>query len=175
MLKDKVSLITGGGQGVGQGIALALAKQGANIVVTGRTLEKCETTAEMLRERGVKALALKCDVKSAEDLQNSIDKTISEFGKLDILVNNAQEVARGPLLSISDDQINGNWESGPLATFRLMKMAYPHLKASKGNVVNLCSSVMKRWDVGTYGVLPMNGARTAFASTPSCPMRNPLH
>lgn len=152
MLKDKVALITGGGQGVGQGIALALAKQGAHVVVTGRTLEKCETTAGLLRERGVKTLALRCDVKSVDDLQNSIDKTIAEFGRLDILVNNAQEVARGPLLSISDEQMNGNWDSGPLATFRLMKMAFPHLKETKGNVINLCSSVMKRWDVGTYGV-----------------------
>ena len=152
MLTGKTALITGGGQGVGQGIGLALAKQGVNIVVTGRTLEKCETTAELLRGRGVEALALRCDVKSAEELQNSVDKTITEFGRLDILVNNAQEVARGPLLSISDEQINGNWNSGPLATFRLMKMAYPHLKENKGTIINLCSSVMKRWDVGTYGV-----------------------
>ena len=152
MLKDKIALITGGGQGVGQGIALALAKQGSHVVVTGRTLEKCETTAEMLRQREVKALALRCDVKSAEDLQNTVDKTIAEFGRLDILVNNAQEVARGPLLGVSDEQFTGNFDSGPLATFRLMKMAYPHLKETKGNVINLCSSVMKRWDVGTYGI-----------------------
>lgn len=89
MLTDKVALITGGGQGVGQGIALALAKKGAHVVVTGRTLEKCETTANMLRKRGVKALPLRCDVKSTDDLQNIIDKTIAEFGRLDILVNNA--------------------------------------------------------------------------------------
>lgn len=152
LLKDKVALVTGGGQGVGQGIALALAKQGAHVVVTGRTLEKCETSAELIRARGVKALALKCDVKSVEDLQSSLDKTIAEFGRLDILVNNAQEVARGPLLSVSDEQFTGNFDSGPLATFRMMKMAYPHLKETKGNVINLCSSVMKRWDVGTYGV-----------------------
>ncbi len=152
MLTDKVALITGAGQGVGQGIALALATHGTHIVVTGRTLEKCETSAELIRARGVKALALRCNVKSADDLQNIIDKTIAEFGRLDILVNNAQEVARGPLLDISDDAFTGNFNSGPLATFRLMKMAYPHLKETKGTVINLCSSVMKRWDVGTYGV-----------------------
>jgi len=151
-LENKTALITGGGQGVGQGIALALAKEGCNVVVTGRTLEKCESSAKLLKERGVKALALKCDVKSDADLQSIVDGTIAEFGGLDILVNNAQEVARGPLMSISDEQFTGNWESGPLATFRLMKMAYPHLQKSKGNVINLCSSVMKRWDVGTYGV-----------------------
>jgi len=92
-------------------------KQGANVVVTGRTLEKCEKTAEMLQERGVKALALRCDVKSTEDLQDVLNKTIAKFGTLDILVNNAQEVARGPLLSISDEQFTGNFDSGPLATF----------------------------------------------------------
>lgn len=100
-LTGKTALITGGGQGVGQGIALALAKAGADIVVTGRTVEKCEKSAELIRERGVKALALHCDVKSADDLQNSLDETIKQFGRLDILVNNAQEVARGTLLSIS--------------------------------------------------------------------------
>lgn len=152
MLKDKVALITGGGQGVGQGIALALAKQGVHIVVTGRTLQKCEASAALIRARGVRALALSCDVKSADDLQNNIDATIAEFGQLDILINNAQEVARGPLLGISDDAFQANFDSGPMATFRLMKMAYPHLKESKGTIINLCSSVMKRWDVGSYGV-----------------------
>ncbi len=152
MLEGKVALITGGGQGVGLGIGLALADQGANVALAGRTLEKCEAAANTLRQRGTQALALRCDVKSKEDLQNAIDKTIADFGRLDILVNNAQEVARGPLLEISDTQFSGNFESGPLATFRLMKMAYPHLKDSRGTVINLCSSVMKRWDVGTYGV-----------------------
>jgi len=151
-LTGKTALITGGGQGVGQGIALALAKEGADVVVTGRTLKKCQDTALLIRNRGVKSLALQCDVKSKKDLKTSLDKTIREFGRLDILVNNAQEVARGSLLDISDEQFTGNFESGPLATFRLMKMAYPHLKETKGNVINLCSSVMKRWDVGTYGV-----------------------
>lgn len=151
MLKDKVALITGGGQGVGQGIALALAAQGAHVVVTGRTLEKCENSAKLIRVRGVKALPLRCNVKSKDDLQSIIDATITEFGQLDILVNNAQEVARGPLLELTDEQMDGNWTSGPLATHRLMKMGYPHLKENKGCIINMCSSVMRRWDVGTYG------------------------
>jgi len=151
MLKDKVALITGGGQGVGQGIALALAAQGTHVVVTGRTLEKCETTADLIRTRGVKALPLQCNVKSKDDLQSIIDNTISEFGQLDILVNNAQEVARGSLLDLTDEQMDANWTSGPLASHRLMKMAHPHLKETQGCIINMCSSVMRRWDVGTYG------------------------
>ena len=152
MLEGKTALITGGGQGVGQGIALALAAKGVNVVVTGRTLEKCEQSAELLRNRGVNAMALRCDVKSEADLRHIIDRTIDKFSHMDILINNAQEVARGPLNVVTDEQFRGNWESGPLATFRLMKMAYPHLKESRGTIINLCSSVMKRWDVGTYGV-----------------------
>lgn len=152
MLNGKTALITGAGQGVGQGIGLALAAKGANIIVTGRTLEKCETSAEMMRQRGVDALAVRVDVKSADDLENVLARTMEKFGRLDILVNNAQEVARGPILDISEDQFRSNWESGPLATFRLMKLAYPELKKTRGTIINLCSSVMKRWDVGTYGI-----------------------
>ena len=152
MLKNNVALITGGGQGVGQGIALALAAKGAHVVVTGRTLSKCETSAELIRARGVKALALKCDVKSKDDLQSIVDRTIEEFGQLDILVNNAQEVARGPLLSLTDEQMRANWDSGPQATLQLMQIAHPHLKKTEGCIINLCSSVMRRWDVSTYGL-----------------------
>ncbi len=152
MLTGKTALITGGGQGVGQGIALALAAKGANIAVTGRTLEKCETSAELIRKRGAQAIAVRCDVKSEADLKNALDETIKAFGRLDILVNNAQQVSLGPLISISDEEFNANFQSGPMATFRLMKMAYPHLKDSKGHVINLLSSVMKRWDMRRYGV-----------------------
>ena len=152
MLSGKTALITGGGQGVGQGIALALAAKGADIAVTGRTLEKCEASAELIRARGVKAVAVRCDVKSESDLGSALDATISAFGRLDILVNNAQEVTLGPLLSIADAAFEDNFRSGPLATFRLMKMAYPHLKQSHGHVINLLSAVMKRWDVSNYGV-----------------------
>lgn len=150
-LNNKVAIITGAGQGVGQGIALALAAKGANIVVAGRTLEKCETSAELIRARGVKALPLRCDVMVEEDLKSLIDTTQSEFGRLDILVNNAQTVPNGPLLKVTDTALIDGFTSGPVATFRLMKMAYPHLKASRGHIINILSSVMKRWDVGTYG------------------------
>ena len=81
MLKNKVALITGGGQGIGQGIAKSLAKQGANIVVTGRTLEKCENTVDLLKPLNVDTLPIRCDVKSTRDLENCIDLTINKFGR----------------------------------------------------------------------------------------------
>ena len=91
-----------------------------------------------------------CDVKSAESLQACVDSVLSHFGQLDILVNNAQEVPLGTLDQVSDDSFAAGWQSGPLATFRLMKICRPHL-AGGGCIVNLASSAAKRWDMSGYG------------------------
>ncbi|MBA6411919.1 SDR family oxidoreductase [Parahaliea sp. F7430] len=150
LLQNKVALITGAGQGVGQGIALALASEGAKVVVTGRTLEKLETTCELVRERGVEALPLVCDVKDAQSMKETVEQAVAHFGALNILVNNAQEVPLGTLHDLDDEKFNRGWESGPLATFRLMKLCYPHLKGD-GVIINLASSAAKRWDMTGYG------------------------
>ena len=151
-LSGKVALITGAGQGVGQGVALAMAAAGAAVVVTGRTLSKVETTAQMIKDRGGKALALACNVKSADDLAASVERTVAEFGGLDILVNNAQEVPLGKLEDVTDEAFIAGFESGPLATHRLMKFARPHLaKSGQGTIFNFCSSAGIRWDMTGYG------------------------
>jgi NAD(P)-dependent dehydrogenase (short-subunit alcohol dehydrogenase family) len=149
-LSGKVALITGGGQGVGQGIAYALAAEGAAVAITGRTLAKVEATAAEIVRRGGRAVALACDVKDAEALQRSVDQIVHHLGGLNILVNNAQEVPLGPLLKVGDDAFEAGWESGPLATFRLMKLCHPHLKGD-GCIVNLGSPASKRWDMSNYG------------------------
>ena len=150
-LKGKTAVITGAGQGVGQGIALALAKHGVNIVVAGRTLAKVEKSADLIRQSKTVAHPVRCDVKSKEDLKNLVDETIKNFGRMDILVNNAQEVPNGRLLSLSDEALSSGWSSGPLAVHRLMKFSHPHLKETKGCIVNLASTVVKRWDMSGYG------------------------
>ncbi len=149
-LKSKVALVTGAGQGVGQGIAFALAQEGAAIAVTGRTLAKVEATAAEIVRRGGKALALACDVKDAASLQASVEQTVRQLGGLSILVNNAQEVPLGPLLGVTEEAFTAGWESGPLATFRLMKLCHPHLKGG-GNIINLASPAAMRWDASNYG------------------------
>lgn len=150
LLDGKIALVTGAGQGVGQGIALALAAEGAAIAVSGRTASKLDATCKTIEERGGRALPFACDVKSADALAKLVDDVVEAFGTIDILVNNAQEVPLGPLEGVSDESFTAGWESGPLATFRLMKLCRPHL-AGGGSIVNLGSSAAKRWDMANYG------------------------
>ena len=151
-LEGKVALVTGAGQGVGQGIALALAAAGTSVLVTGRTLEKLEQTVAMIAERDGKAMATTCNVKDVDDLERIVRECLENFGGLNILVNNAQEVPLGTLEQVSDEAFTAGFESGPLATMRLMKIAYPHLKGD-GCIVNLASTAARRWDMVGYGAV----------------------
>lgn len=151
-LSGKIALITGAGQGVGQGIALAIAASGATVIVTGRTLEKLEKTVAMITERGGTAHAATCNVKSVDDLARVVADATERYGGIDILVNNAQEVPNGPLLEVTDEAFLAGFESGPLASFRLMKLVQPIMKARGGGIIfNLASSAGIRWDMSGYG------------------------
>ena len=151
-LTGKTALVTGAGQGVGQGIALALARAGATVVVSGRTESKLEATCAAIAEAGGQAIAVPANVKSADALKALVAATVAHTGALDILVNNAQEVPLGALLDVSDEAFAAGFESGPLASFRLMKLAHPHMKARGGGTIfNLASSAGIRWDMTGYG------------------------
>ncbi|MDR7059280.1 MULTISPECIES: SDR family oxidoreductase [unclassified Sphingopyxis] len=149
MLAGKVALVTGAGQGVGRGIARALARRGARIALVGRTPAKLEAVAA---EIGSDAAAFATDVKDAESIRAVVDAVAQRFGAIDILVNNAQEVPLGPLLSVEDAAFEAGFTSGPLASFRLMKACHPHLlRRGGGTIINLASSAAVRWDMANYG------------------------
>ena len=151
-LSGKVALVTGAGQGVGLGIALALSAAGARVVLAGRTLGKVEKAAVDLAARGGTALAVACNVRDPADLAAAVSRAAEAFGGLDILVNNAQEVPLGTLDEVSDEAFLAGFESGPLASFRLMKLARPHMAArGGGTIINLASSAGLRWDMSGYG------------------------
>ena len=152
-LKGKVALITGAGQGIGQGIALAMAERGANVVVVGRTYSKCENTCKMIKQRfSGTAIPITADVAIHKDLKRITQETVNEFKTIDILVNNAVATSIGPLISQTDDNVIQAFMVGPMATLRLMQLCYPYLKQQGGSIVNMASTASKRWDMANYGV-----------------------
>lgn len=153
-LKGKTAIITGGGfaalkdgsaGSIGYGIATAYAKEGANLVITGRNVKKLETAKEKLEaEYGIKVLAVQADIEAGADnkavVQNVVDKAMAEFGRIDVLVNNAQASASGVTLADhTTDQFNLAIYSGLYAAFYYMQACYPHLKETKGSVINFAS------------------------------------
>ena len=142
-LKDKVAIITGGGKAVlsdgscgsiGYGIATAYAKEGANLVLTGRNLQKLEDAKSDLESKyKIKALAIQADVNAGADnesvVNNVIKQAVSTFGKIDVLINNAQASASGVALAEhTTEQFNLALYSGLYAAFYYMKACYPYLK-----------------------------------------------
>lgn len=151
-LDGKVALITGAGQGIGQGIALALAKEGAAIAVAGRTESKLHDTCAMLTDIGVRSEAVVCNVKDRSDITAAVEQTVSALGSVDILVNNANDCKPGPILSIVDEDYERSFASGPLAALRLMQLCHPHMKARGGGVIiNMVTAASVRWDASNYG------------------------
>ncbi|AGT94621.1 SDR family oxidoreductase [Rhodococcus sp. WS1] len=151
-LEGKVALITGAGQGIGQGIALALAKEGAVIAVAGRTESKLHTTCGLLADIGARGEAVVCDVSKKDDITAAVDRTVELFGGIDILVNNANDCKPGPLLSVLDEDFERSFATGPLATLRMMQASYPHMNSRGGGVIiNMVTSAAVRWDASNYG------------------------
>lgn len=153
-LQGKVAIITGGGRAVlqdgscgsiGYGIATAYAKEGADLVLTGRNEKKLEDAKEELeRLYGIRVLIVQADVNAESDnenvVNNVIEQTINTFGRIDVLINNAQASASGVTLEDhTTDQFNLAVYSGLYAAFYYMKACYPYLKESKGTVINFAS------------------------------------
>lgn len=153
-LTNKTVLITGGGRAVlsdgragsiGYGIAIAYAKEGANIVITGRNMKKLEDAKEELeRVYGVKVLAVQADISAGSDndaiAAGVVEKAVAAFGGIDVLVNNAQASASGVTLAQHTvEQFDLAIYSGLYAAFHYMKACYPYLAKSHGSVINFAS------------------------------------
>ena len=153
-LTGKTAIITGAGRAVlsdgrcgsiGYGIATAYAKEGANLVITGRNTKKLDDAKEELeRLYGIKVLTVAADVNDGADneavVNDVVKQAIEAFGRIDVLINNAQASASGvPLATHTTEQFNLAMFSGLYATFYYMKACYPYLKETKGTVINFAS------------------------------------
>jgi NAD(P)-dependent dehydrogenase (short-subunit alcohol dehydrogenase family) len=141
-LVGKVAIITGGGQGCGLGMAQAFANEGASVVITGRVAEKLDAAIPDLVARGAKAVACPGDAGTRENAQRAVKTALDTFGRLDILVNNAQATKPGVCVEdITDEDLRLSFDSGFRGTLYHMQAAFPHLKTRGGAIINFGSKV----------------------------------
>ncbi|MBR6547347.1 MAG: SDR family oxidoreductase [Bacteroidales bacterium] len=140
-LEENVTIITGGGKGIGYGLAQAFAEAGSNLVITGRTLSRLESAKERLEaEYGVKVLPIVADGADESAIKDVVAQTIDTFGKINTLVNNAQVSKSGlPLIEHTKEDLDLSIHSGLYAAFFYMRECHPYLKESKGSVINFAS------------------------------------
>lgn len=137
--RDKTALVTGGSSGFGLALAQALARHGARVVIAARGAEALERAADELRRLGAKALAVPTDVTRQEQVERLVERTISEFGGLDLLINNAGRSARGRVLETTPEEFQAAWDLNFLSVVRVTRAAAPHLLKSRGHLVNIGS------------------------------------
>jgi len=148
-LDGKIAIVTGAGQGVGRGIALALAREGATVIVAGRTLEKCVRTTDEIKSLGGKAKAMACDTSQRDQVNGVVAATVEAFGTIDILVNNAQVARTGiPFEQVTDDDMALAFGSGFYGTFYFMQACFPYLKVRGGKVINFGSASATKGNAG---------------------------
>lgn len=139
-LSGRVALVTGAGQGIGRGVSLAMAKEGARVVLVGRTFAKVEKVAAEVQDLGGVALSIECDVGVRGQVDAAVARLVEEFGRLDIVVNNAQSSVQHPLEETSEADVELCWRSGAMGTFHVMQAAFPHMRERGGVIVNFGST-----------------------------------
>ena len=147
-LEGKTAIVTGAGRGLGRAMSVALADAGANVVVTARTKEQIDETAELVRETGRRALAVTCDVTDSASVNAMIEATVAEFGRLDILVNNAGGYTVGyndELTDITDETWRIGIDTNLTGAVYCCRAAIPHMLrqaesgAGPGKIINVTS------------------------------------
>jgi 3-oxoacyl-[acyl-carrier protein] reductase/pteridine reductase len=140
LLKGKTVLVTGAAKRIGRAIALALAERGADTAITYLASQaEAEKTVRALAAHDVDALAVRCDLRDPESIQQTVATVIEEFGQLDLLVNNAGIFESEALEDISVEQWDAMFATNTRAPFLMAKAAHPHLRAAKGRILNIGS------------------------------------
>lgn len=150
-LDGRVAVVTGAGQGIGEAIARAYAREGAKVIVTGRTLEKLEDVAQGIAEAGGEAVPLACLAGERTHAERTVAEAISRWGRLDVLVNNAHTFT--DYMALEDPRLEDNiridMQSGFLGSLQLMQAAFPHMRdAGGGSIINFGSSYGLRCEPG---------------------------
>lgn len=164
-LTDKVALVTGGDSGIGRAVSIAFAKEGANVAIVyldDNEQPDAEKTAKLIEKYGGKALKIKTDLSDDENCQQAVDQVIQEFGKLNVLVNNAgKQFPTEDFLAITPDQLQETFSTNIFSMFYLSQAALPHMK--KGDtIINTSSITAYNGSPGLIDYSATKGAITSF-------------
>jgi len=160
-LHGKIAVITGAGRGIGRATAKLFAAEGAKVAVQSLTPANIDAVVAEITAAGGTAVGFACDLSDATQIKKTIEQVVSLFGGIDILVNNAFDASApfSSILELSAEQLQRNFDLGPVAYLRMMQAAYPHLKNSgEGRIINFGSMA---GIVGMSGYGPYNMAKEA--------------
>ena len=160
-LNGKVAIITGAGRGIGRATAKLFAAEGAKVAVLSLTPANVDTVVADIEATGGAALGVVCDISSADQIKVAVEKVVAAYGGIDILVNSAFDSSApfSSVLDLSVEQLQRNFDTGPIAYLRTMQATYPYLKASgEGRVINFGSAA---GIIGLSGYTPYNMAKEA--------------
>jgi len=158
-LVDKVAIVTGAGRGIGKAIAIALAREGANVVVNDIDIQTAEEVVKEIKSLGWKALAIQVDVSDSKEVNQMVQSALKKFKRIDILVNNAAIIRRGTIENLSEEDWNKVIDVNLKGAFNCMKAVAGIMKKQRyGKIVNISSIAGK---VGDLASAPCYGASKA--------------
>jgi NAD(P)-dependent dehydrogenase (short-subunit alcohol dehydrogenase family) len=162
-LKDKVAIITGGSLGIGKATAILFAKEGAKVVITGRTEKSLKETVDEAEKEGLKIAYLVSDVSKEDDCKKAVDYTVNKYGRIDILFNNAGVLPLGITHETSIEEWDRGFDVNVRGTFLMSKYSIPHmLKQGKGCIINNSSVLGLKAIPGAAAYNATKGAVTQF-------------
>lgn len=139
-LKGKAALVTGGGSGLGQAIAMGLASAGASVAVSGRDSSRLDTTVRAIAKAGGRAAAVQMDILDTDSVNDAVSRTVEEFGGLDILVNSAGVHLKKDTLEVTDEEWSRVVETNLTGSFRVCRAAATQMKLQgSGKIINIAS------------------------------------
>lgn len=156
-LTGRAAIITGGSKGLGEAMAAGLASAGADVLLTSRNVDEVTAAAEQIAtDFGHKAVGISADVASADDVDAMVERAMSEFGRIDILINNAGINIRGPIDELAYDDFRKVQDINVDGVWRCCRAVIPHMKKAKsGRIINMAS---------TLGVVGLSN-RTPYATS----------